>query len=199
MVVLPMDTGVASPAALMVATEVLLELQTEVVVTFPIEPSEKVAVAVNCWGRPADSEIDGFAGLMVMEVMVLLLTVSEAVPFTLPDVAVMVVVPRATAVARPELSMVAMLGAEDVQVTWELTLLTVLLPSVPVAVNCWVLPGRIIALAGDSEIDTIVFAEGKNPPQLLSKIAARSPAPSLPSHVSRCTLIVPPFLDSGAR
>ena len=117
MVVLPMDTGVASPAALMVATEVLLELQTEVVVTFPIEPSEKVAVAVNCWGRPADSEIDGFAGLMVMEVMVLLLTVSEAVPFTLPDVAVMVVVPRATAVARPELSMVAMLGAEDVQST----------------------------------------------------------------------------------
>lgn len=65
---------------------------------------------------------------MVMEVMVLLLTVSEAVPFTVPDVAVMVLVPTATAVASPVLLTVAMLGAEEVQVTCELTLPVVLLP-----------------------------------------------------------------------
>ena len=190
--VLPTEAGVAKPEALMVATEGLLELQVDEVVTSPIEPSENVAVAVNCCCRPADSEIDRFAGLIVMEVMVLLLTVREAVPFTLPDVAVMTAVPRATAVANPELLMVAIVGAEDDQVIWgELTVLWVLLPNVAVAVNCWVLPGRIMALAGDREIETIVSAEGKNPPQLLSTRATRSPAPRLLNHVSCCTFGYP--------
>lgn len=121
----------------------------------------------------------------------LLLTVSDAVPFTVPDVAVMVLVPTATAVASPVLLMVAMLGAEEVQVTCELTLPVVLLPKVAVAVNCCVAFGRIMALAGDSEIDTIVSAEGKNPPQLLSSKAARTPALSLPSHLSHCTSAYP--------
>lgn len=47
-VVPPTDTGVARPVELMIATEVLLEVQVEVVVTSPMVPSEKVAVAVNC-------------------------------------------------------------------------------------------------------------------------------------------------------
>jgi len=47
-VVLPIEMGVANPALLMIATEVLLEVQDEVVVTSPTDPSEKVAVAVNC-------------------------------------------------------------------------------------------------------------------------------------------------------
>lgn len=48
MVVLPSATGLAKPVLLMVATEVALEAQVTEVVTFPIVPSEYVAVAVNC-------------------------------------------------------------------------------------------------------------------------------------------------------
>lgn len=47
-VVLPTDTGVAKPVLLIVATETLPEVQDAVVVTSPNEPSENVAVAVNC-------------------------------------------------------------------------------------------------------------------------------------------------------
>ena len=48
MVVFPIETGVANPELLIMATEVLLEVQDEVVVTSPTDPSENVAVAVNC-------------------------------------------------------------------------------------------------------------------------------------------------------
>ncbi len=40
MVTLPMETGLAKPVLLMVATVVALEVQVAVVVMFPIEPSE---------------------------------------------------------------------------------------------------------------------------------------------------------------
>jgi hypothetical protein len=48
MVTLPMETGLASPVLLIVATVVVLEVQVAEVVMFPIVPSEYVAVAVNC-------------------------------------------------------------------------------------------------------------------------------------------------------
>jgi hypothetical protein len=127
---------------------------------------------------------------MLMAVMVLVLTVIGAVAVTLPDFAVMVVDPKATAVASPELSIVATLVEEDSHVTCDVTSLVVSFPKVPVAVNCWVVPGVIIALVGDSEIETMLPAAGKKPPQLLSSTAARNPAPSLPSHFNRCTLII---------
>lgn len=131
-----------------------------------------------------------FAGVIVMAVMVLLLTVTGAVAVTLLlfDFAVMVVVPRATPVTRPVALTVATLGEDESQVTCEVTLLFVLLPSVAVAVNCWVPLGTIKALVGDKEIETIASAAGKNPPQLLRTIAAKSPAPTLPNQVSHCTL-----------
>jgi hypothetical protein len=136
--------------------------------------------------------MNAFEGLMVMAVMILLLTVNGAVAVTLPDCAVMVVDPKATAVASPELLIVATLVEEDSHVTCEVTSLVVSFPSVPVAVNCWEVPGLIIALVGDSEIETMVPAAGKKPPQLLSRTAARNPVPSLPSHFNRCTLIILP-------
>ncbi len=73
-----------------------------------------------------------------MLTMVLLLTVTGAVAVTLLlfDLAVMVVVPSATPVASPELSMVATVGEEDVHVTCDVTSPDVLLPKVAVAVNC---------------------------------------------------------------
>lgn len=48
MVVVPMETGVANPEALMVAMEGALEFQPAELVTFPTEPSENVADAVYC-------------------------------------------------------------------------------------------------------------------------------------------------------
>ncbi len=80
-----------------------------------------------------------------MAVMVLLLTVTGAVAVTLLlfDFAVIVVVPRATPVTKPEVLIVATLGDEESQVTCEVTSLFVLLPSVAVAVNCWVPPGKM--------------------------------------------------------
>jgi hypothetical protein len=127
---------------------------------------------------------------MVIAVIVLVLTVSGAVAVTLPDFAVMVVDPNATAVANPAESMVATPVAEESQVTLEVTSLVELLPRVPVAVNCCVLPGLIWALAGDNVMETMEFEEGKNPPQPARTTALKNPAPSLPNHASRCTLIV---------
>ena len=99
-------------------------------------------------------------------------------------------VPSATAVASPVVLMVATLVAEDVHVTCEFTFPVVLLPKVPVAVYCCVPPGMICALNGDSVIETIVSADGKKPPQLVSARATRNPAAVLPSHVSRCKFVI---------
>lgn len=125
---------VASPVLLTVTTEELLEVQVADVVISRVELSEKVAVAVNCCDCPA--VICALPGEMVMLDRVWLLTVRLVVAFTLPSVPVMVVVPRATPVARPVLSMVAMLVVEELQLTFALTSRTLLSPNLPLAVNC---------------------------------------------------------------
>src|SRR5690348_7192217 len=104
---------VASPVLLTVTTEGLLDVQVAEVVMLRVELSEKVAVAVNCCDCPAVS--CALPGAMVMLDMVWLLTVRMVVAFTLPSLPVMVVVPRATPVARPVLSMVATLVLEELQ------------------------------------------------------------------------------------
>ena len=127
-----------------------------------------------------------------MLTMVLLLTVStDAGEITLPDFAVMFVVPSATAVASPAVLMVAILVADDTQVTCEVTSPVELSPNVPVAVYCCVAVGLIWALVGERVIETIVLEDGKNCPQLATIIVTKSPAASLPIHVGRCTLIIP--------
>src|ERR1039458_4767213 len=83
-------------------------------VTFCCVPLDRLAVAVNCCVRPAG--IDGEDGVTTMLVTVALPTMRVAVPFLPPKVAVMVVVPTATGVARPVAApMVATDVAEDVQ------------------------------------------------------------------------------------
>jgi hypothetical protein len=101
----------------MIATLVLLEFHAAE--TFPTVPSEKVAEAANCCVCPAEIEMLGSDGVTVMAVMVLVLTVIDAVAVTLLlfDLAVIVEVPSATAVASPELLMVAILVAEEVHAT----------------------------------------------------------------------------------
>ena len=142
-VVVPTETGDATPLLLTIAMLGLLEFQPAE--TVPMVPSEKVACAVNVCISPAESEIVGLLGLTVMVLIVLLLTVRTAVDVTLLllDFAVMVVFPSATAVARPALSMVAMLVADESHVTWDVTSPAVLFPKVAVAVNCCVAVGRM--------------------------------------------------------
>src|SRR5690349_3973580 len=78
------------------------------------------------------------AGAMV-RMLVLEPTVRVEEPVTTPSVAVIVLVPEATPLARPELVMVAMVGAEELQVRlWSEALVPSLLT--PVAVNCSVEP-----------------------------------------------------------
>lgn len=147
---------------------------------------------MNCWVWLLDSDKVALLGLTDMEETVLLLTVTRAVAVTLPDLAVMVEFPNATPVTSPPVSTVAMLVAEDSQVTVDVTSPVELFPNVAVAVNCWVPVGLTKALVGDNVIAVIVSEEGKNPPQLLRRNAAKEPAKTLPKIVSRCTLITPP-------
>src|ERR1039457_2165674 len=131
-----------------------------------------------------------------MLTMVLLLTVStDAGEVTLPDFAVMLVVPIATPVARPPMLMVATLVADDTQVTCDVTSPVELLPNVPVAVYCCVPVGMIWALVGERVIETMVLELGKNCPQLATIKVTRSPAAILPIHVSRCIVIIPSIPD----
>jgi hypothetical protein len=92
-------------------------------------------------------------GLMTNDTRVAGVTVREAEPETLPEVAEIVAVPLPWLVASPALFTTA------VDVLFELQLAVALrscvLPSVnvPVAVNCWVVPSAIEELAGDIEMD----------------------------------------------
>jgi len=93
-----------------------------------------VAVAVNCC---VDPEITvELAGDIVMELTTRLLTVRVVLWFFPLSVAVMVVLPSATPVARPEASIVAIAGFEEVQVTVELISRVLPSPKTPLAENC---------------------------------------------------------------
>src|SRR5690349_9706921 len=85
----------------------------------------------------------------------------------------------AVAVASPELLMVAMVVAEDVQVTDELTSFELPSPKLPVAVNCCVLLGCIVGLLGEIANATSVPASGKNFPQATTDAARTMTATAL--------------------
>lgn len=150
MVVLPVATLLATPCALMPATAPEDELQrTDVLMSCVLE-SLKVPVAANCLVVP--TAMLEFAGVTAIETSVAAVTVSEAVPLTDPDVAVIVVEPAATPVALPLTSIVAAEVADELHVTevssWKL-------PSskLPTAVNCCCVPGAIDGVAGLTVIE----------------------------------------------
>lgn len=98
-------------------------------------------------------------------------------PLTPLSVAVIVVVPVATAVARPVLLIVATLGAEELHVAEEETSLLVPSPNEPIAVNCWVLVSCMDGPEGETEMATRLPADGKNFPHPAVIIAKpRNPA-----------------------
>ena len=72
-------------------------------------------MAVNCCVLPAAT--DGFAGVTAMELRAGAVTAREVLPETAPSVAMMVVLPVATAVAKPEELMVAAALLVEDQVT----------------------------------------------------------------------------------
>ena len=72
-------------------------------------------VALNCCVSPL--AIAGFAGVTAIDCSVAGFTVRLVDPLTLPDVAVILLLPTATAVASPELLMVATLVVADAHVT----------------------------------------------------------------------------------
>jgi hypothetical protein len=117
-VVVPVASEVTKPlepaALLIVATDRDEELQDANVVRSCIVLSENVPVAVNCFVHPAI--MVGFAGVSARDAIVADVTVRVVEPETLPDVAVIVVWPGATAVALP-LVIVATDTTEELQVT----------------------------------------------------------------------------------
>jgi len=77
-----------------------------------------VPVAVNCWVIPTGIlGMLGLAGATEIEDRGAEFTVRLALPEILPEVAVMAVLPAATAVARPLLSTVAADVLDELQVT----------------------------------------------------------------------------------
>ena len=91
-------------------------------------------MAVNCCVDPETTV--PLAGDIVMELTTRLLTVRVVLCFCPLSVAVMVVLPSATAVARPLASMVAIAGFEEVQVAVELMSRVLPSPKTPLAENC---------------------------------------------------------------
>jgi hypothetical protein len=83
-----------------------------------------------------------------------------AVSETLPDVAVIVVEPAATEVAKPlepaALLMAATAASDELQVTVIVRSCVVLSENVPVATNCWFVPLRMLGLVGVIAMDTSV-------------------------------------------
>jgi hypothetical protein len=102
----------------------------------------------------------GLVGVIAMETSVAGVTVSVAVPETLPDVAVIVVEPAATDVTLPlepaALLMAATAAVDDFHITVVVRSCVVLSEYVPVAVNCCVVPGAMLGLVGLTAMDTSV-------------------------------------------
>ena len=146
MVAVPVATAVARPLLLTVATNGLAELQVTCVVISWVVPSEKVPVAVNCWVAPPSTR--GSAGVIAMEDRVAEVTVRVVLAETVPEVAVMVVVPAVRAVARPSLLTTATEVSDEVQVTNLVISPPGATGNVPIAVNCWVDPTDMIGLSG---------------------------------------------------
>ncbi len=112
MLLVPTATPVANPAAVMVAAAVFDEFQVTCAVTFAVEVSLYVPVAVNCCVNPFASV--GLAGVTAIDCSVAAVTVSTSTGEVTPlRLAVMLLVPTATPVANPAAVMVAAVVFDD--------------------------------------------------------------------------------------
>jgi hypothetical protein len=155
--VVPAATPVARPEVETVAVAVIDEAQVAVVEMSFVVLSLKVPVAVNCWVAPV--AIDGVVGVTAIETSVAMppaMTVRVVEPITPLVAAVIVVMPAATAVARPVDEIVAVPVVLDVQVAVDDTSIVMPLLSDAVATNCCVEPTAIDMLVGVTEIEVTV-------------------------------------------
>lgn len=120
----PTATAVATPLLFTVTMEALDELQVTSAVISRLDPSGNVPVAVNAWVTPTGileltgvTEMEDRGGVFTLRTVVPIELLLEILPGS-PEVAVMVVVPMARAVAKPLLSTVATAGLEELQTTW---------------------------------------------------------------------------------
>ncbi len=117
-------------------------------------PSVKVPIAEN--GSVVVSAIVTFPWGMVSDARSAALTVSEVLPLTDPEAAVIVTVPRLPADARPLTVIDAMLFFDELQVTVSVMFCVVPSENVPVAVNCCTVPRGMDAFTGVTAIETRV-------------------------------------------
>ena len=152
----PVPRPRAPPAVVTASTPGALDTQVAAPVTFWVVPSEKIAVAVN--GTTVPTGISGDIGVTLIAVITALVTVNVVVAVKPMNVAVMVVVPTATGVARPRLLallMVATAGVDDVQFAWALTFIWVPSLKISVATKRWLpLPRRTVGAIGEIDSDT---------------------------------------------
>jgi hypothetical protein len=135
MVTVPEVRLVATPLLLTVAIDVAEELHVALLVRFCVVPLLYVPVALYCCVKPA--AMDAEVGVTAIELSTAVVTVNVVEPLTVPDLAVIVAVPTATAVASPVvLFTVATEVFEEVQVELVVKFCLVPLLYVPVAVNC---------------------------------------------------------------
>jgi hypothetical protein len=190
-VVAPTATAVARPPLLTVATDGFDELQVACEVRSFVVPSENVPVAANCWVAPI--LILGVGGVRDMEDRVADVTVRVVLPEVLPELAVTVVVPKATAVARPLLLTVATAGFDEFQVTWEVRSWVVPSENVPVAANCWVVCRVMLEPVGVTDIEdrvadvTVRFVL----PEMLPEVAVTVVVPTATAVARPLLLTVP--------
>jgi hypothetical protein len=132
MVVEPIETEVAIPEALIVATPESEDPQVTSDVTSLVVLFDSVPVAENCWVVP--TAMTGFMGVIAIEVTVA--AVSVVVPETPVKFAVMTVEPAATAVVIPLELIVAIPVFDELQATRLVKSWETLFDKIPVAVNC---------------------------------------------------------------
>ena len=121
----------------------------------------------------------GLAGVTDMEDRVAEVTVRVVLPGIAPNLAVMIAVPAATAVASPLLFTVATDGLEELQVTC--TVVSWLVPSeyAPEAANCWVTPTGMLGLTGvtDRKDNVAEVTVRVVAPEIVPEIAVMTTAP----------------------
>lgn len=123
------------------------------------------------------------------------LTVSEALPETEPSVAVMVEVPAATPVARPEVATVAIEVELEVQVTDEVMVCVEPSEYVPVATNCCLAPEEMMAVRGVTAMETRVAVEERT---VTSAVAVRPFSVAVMVDVPEATPVTRPATETEA-
>lgn len=175
----PREVAVAKPresAALLIdATELEVLHVTNDLVRFCVVLSEYSPMAVNCTVAPkARLEL---CGATTIDCRVALVTVNTVDAEILPQVAVIVLLPLATEVAKPReppaLLTTATAELEELQVTNAVMSCVLLSEYAPVAVKGFVVPSAMLGLLGVIVIDTSVAAVTVNAvdPVILPSVA----------------------------